>query len=128
MTNRTTTGSRHTTLRPLLAMSLLATVACGRFDARRQLKAGNSEYAEGKYANAIGAFTKVVDNFPKAQAEVEAAMFKNGQAFFAIKRCEDARVYFQELTKRYPKTSLKAEANEQVKEITQKLKNKTVCQ
>lgn len=95
--------------------------------AAAQFKIGEAYFSEGKYANAIGAFTKVIDNFPKAE-EVESAMFKNGQAFYALKYCGDARIYFQELLKRYPRTQYKAEAQEQVRELTRQAKNKNVCQ
>ncbi len=95
--------------------------------AQAQLSMGEAYFAEGKFANAIGAYTKVVDNFPKSE-EIESAMFKNGQAFFALKYCGDARIYFQELLKRYPKTRYKSEAAEQLKELTQKAKNKAICQ
>jgi tol-pal system protein YbgF len=95
--------------------------------AQAQLNIGESYFAEGKYANAIGAYTKVIDNFPKSE-EIESAMFKNGQSFFALKYCGDARIYFQELLKRYPKTRYKPEAMEQIKELTRQAKNKAICQ
>jgi hypothetical protein len=54
-------------------------------------------------------------------------LYKNGLAFYALIYCSDAKVYFQELLKRYPKTTLKKEANEQLKGLAKDLKNKAVC-
>ena len=68
----------------------------------------------------------MVDNFPKSDV-VPDAMFKNGLAFHALKYCGDAKVYFQELIKRYPRTSWKKEAAEEIKKITHDQKNKAVC-
>ena len=39
-------------------------------------------------------------NFPKTEI-VPDAMFKNGMAFYQLKYCSDAKVYFQELLRRY---------------------------
>ncbi|HEX2571417.1 MAG TPA: outer membrane protein assembly factor BamD [Polyangia bacterium] len=94
---------------------------------KAQFMIGESYLAETRYANAIGAFTKLIDNFPKSEL-VPDAMFKNGTAFYALKYCGDARIYFQELLRRYPKTEWKRDANEQLKKLQRDLKNKAVCQ
>ncbi len=94
--------------------------------ARAQFNIGEAYAGEKRYANAIGAYTKVVDNFPKSDV-VPDAMFKNGLAFYALKYCGDAKVYFQELLKRYPRTNWKAQANEELKRLVRDLKNKAVC-
>src|SRR5262249_30463678 len=61
---------------------------------KAQYLIGESYLQEQRYANAIGAFTKVIDNFPKSEM-VPDAMYKNGTAFYALKYCGDARIYFQ---------------------------------
>lgn len=94
---------------------------------KAQFMIGESYLAETRYANAIGAFTKLIDNFPKSEL-VPDAMYKNGTAFYALKYCGDARIYFQELLRRYPKTEWKRDANEQLKKLQRDLKNKAVCQ
>lgn len=94
--------------------------------ARAQYNIGESFVGEKRLANAIGAYTKVVDNFPKSDA-VPDAMYKNGLNFYALKYCGDAKVYFQELLKRYPRTSWKKEAGEQLKKLGRDQKNKAVC-
>ena len=48
-------------------------------------------------------------------------------AFYALKYCGDAKVYFQELLKRYPKTNWKKDAGEELKKLTRDQKNKAVC-
>ena len=94
--------------------------------ARAQYSIGESFMGEKRLANAIGAYTKVVDNFPKSDV-VPDAMYKNGLAFYALKYCGDAKVYFQELLKRYPRTSWKKDAAEQLKKLGHDQKNKAVC-
>ena len=97
-----------------------------RARAKAQYNIGEAYCGEKRYANAIGAYTKVVDNFPKSDV-VPDAMYKNGIAFYALKYCGDAKVYFQELLKRYPKTNWKKDATEELKKLTRDQKNKAVC-
>jgi tol-pal system protein YbgF len=94
--------------------------------ARAQYSIGEAYAGEKRFANAIGAYTKVVDNFPKSEI-VPDAMYKNGLAFYALKYCGDAKVYFQELLKRYPRTSWKKEATEQLKRLARDQKNRSIC-
>lgn len=95
--------------------------------ASAQYMIGESYFAEGKFANAIGAYSRVIDNFPKAEA-VPDAMYRNGESFYSLKYCGDARIYFQELLRRYPKTEWKKDATEQLKKIAKDIKNKELCQ
>ena len=94
--------------------------------ARAQYSIGEAYAGEKRYANAIGAYTKVVDNFPKSDV-VPDAMYKNGLAFYALKYCGDAKVYFQELLKRYPRTTWKKDAAEELKKLVRDQKNRAVC-
>lgn len=94
--------------------------------AKAQFAIGEAYAGEKRFANAIGAYTKVVDNFPKADI-VPDAMFKNGSAFYQLKYCSDAKVYFQELLRRYPKTTWKKDATDQLKNLQRDQKNKSVC-
>jgi len=94
--------------------------------AKAQFSIGEAYYGEKRWANAIGAYTKVIDNFSKADI-VPDAMFKNGLAFYALKYCGDAKVYFTELLKRYPKTAHKKDATDQLKKLGKDLKNKAAC-
>ncbi len=94
--------------------------------ARAQYDIGEAYVGEKRFANAIGAYTKVVDNFPKSDV-VPDAMYKNGLAFYALKYCGDAKVYFQELIKRYPHTTWRKSATEELKKLSHDQKNKAVC-
>ena len=94
--------------------------------AKAQLLIGDTYLDEKKFANAINAYTKVIDNFSKSDA-VEPAMYKNGLAFYQLKYCSDARVYFQELMRRYPKSEFKNDVKTQLDKLTKDLKNKAVC-
>jgi tol-pal system protein YbgF len=93
---------------------------------RAQYNVGEAYWAEKRYSNAIGAYTKVYENFPKSDV-VPDAMYKNGMAFYALKYCKDAKVYFSELLKRYPRTTWKKDANEELKKLNRDLKNPNVC-
>lgn len=95
--------------------------------AKAQLNIGEAYFQEAKFANALIALRKVIDNFPKAE-EVEVALFKSGQAFFSLKKCTEAKTFYQELLRLYPRSRLKNDANEQVKEITRLSKNKAACE
>lgn len=94
--------------------------------ARAQAMVGDSHYAEGKYRYAIYAYTKILDNFPRSE-EVEIAIFKNGQSFLQLKYCKEAKAYFEQFLSRYPKSKFRSEANERLKEISQKSKDRNAC-
>ena len=93
---------------------------------KAQFQIGEAYLNEKRFANAIGAYTKVIDNFPKSEI-VPDAMYKNGVAFHALKYCSDAKVYFQELLKRYPKTTWKGAANDELKRLLKEIKDKAAC-
>jgi tol-pal system protein YbgF len=95
--------------------------------ARAQFNIGEAYAGEKRIANAMSAYTKVVDNFPKSDV-VPEAMYKNALGFYALKYCGDAKIWLQELLKRYPRSSLKKDASEQLKKVGRDLKNKAVCQ
>lgn len=91
-----------------------------------QLALGDSYFREEKYAAAIGEFQKVIDAFPKGDA-VDDAFLKNGQAFFKLKYCTDARVFLQELIRRFPKSPLAAEARKTLDTLDKSKKNRAKC-
>ena len=93
---------------------------------RAQIGIGDSYASEQRWANAVGAYTKVLDNFPKSEA-VDDAMFANARAFFALKYCTDAKTFLTEELKRYPKTEHKKDIEKQIKAIGAAAKNKAVC-
>ena len=94
--------------------------------ARAQIGIGDSYVSEQRWANAVGAYTRVLDNFPKSEA-VDDAMFANAGAFFALKYCTDAKTFLTEELKRYPKTAHRKDIDKQLKAIGAAAKNKAVC-
>ena len=94
--------------------------------ARAQYNIGEAYAAEKRIANAMAAYTKVYDNFPKSDA-VPDAMYKNAVGFYSLKYCSDAKLWFQELIKRYPHTPWKKDAIEQIRKISHDQHNKAVC-
>jgi tol-pal system protein YbgF len=95
--------------------------------ATAQFQIAEAYFEEAKFANAIGAYSKVIDGYAKSD-RVPDAMYKNGLAFYSLKYCGDAKIYFQELLRRYPKTTWKKDAGEQIKKIAKDQKNKDLCQ
>jgi len=95
--------------------------------AKAQLNIGEAYFQENKYANALIALRKVIDNFPKNE-EVEIALYKSGQAFFSIKKCTEAKTFYQELLRLYPRTKFKNDVTEQIREISRLAKDKARCE
>ena len=94
--------------------------------ARAQYNIGEAYNAEKRTANAMSAYTKVYDNFPKSDV-VPDAMYKNALGFYSLKYCGDAKLWFQELIKRYPRTTWKKDAQEQLRKLAHDQHNKAVC-
>lgn len=94
--------------------------------ARAQYDIGDAYNAEKRTANAMSAYTKVYDNFPKSDV-VPDAMYKNALGFYSLKYCSDAKLWFQELIKRYPHTTWKKDAVEQLHKLSRDQKNKALC-
>jgi TolA-binding protein len=87
---------------------------------------GETYYAEGRYGAAIGEYQKVIDGFPKGDT-VDDAFLRNGQAFFKLKSCGEARVFLQELLRRFPKSPLAPKAKETLDQIDKARKDKSKC-
>jgi tol-pal system protein YbgF len=87
---------------------------------------GQAYFQEGRYAAAIGEYQKVIDGHPKGDV-VADAFLRNGVAFFKLKSCTEARVFLQELIRRFPGSALVKKARETLEEIDKVRKNKTKC-
>jgi tol-pal system protein YbgF len=94
--------------------------------ARAQYNIGEAYNAEKRTANAMQAYTRVHDNFPKSDV-VPDAMYKTALGFYTLKYCSDAKVWLEELLKHYPHTTWKKDALEQIRKIGHDQKNKAVC-
>jgi TolA-binding protein len=81
------------------------------------LAIGMSFVQEGKYANAVGEFDKVLRTYPQAP-DVPEAMWQLSLAYVQLKYCTDARALLGDLAKRYPKSSRAADAKSQLKTIS----------
>jgi TolA-binding protein len=90
------------------------------------IQIGRSFAVEGKHPQAAAEFQKVIEAFPKA-AEVPEAMFLLGQSFVDLKFCTDAREFFNDLARRYPKSPRANEARQKVKDLQKVLKDKRFC-
>ncbi|MBI5238304.1 MAG: tol-pal system protein YbgF [Deltaproteobacteria bacterium] len=64
---------------------------------------GEAYYAKGEFEKAIVEFEKVKKNFPKAD-KVVAAMLKQGFSFENLGSIKEARVLFEEVVEKYPKS------------------------
>jgi tol-pal system protein YbgF len=94
--------------------------------ANAQYWLGESYFLEKKYAQAIGEFQKVLDTYPKSTV-VPDAMFRNGQSFANLKYCTDARVFLQELMRRYPRSPRVREAKDLLRELGRNARDSRKC-
>lgn len=91
-----------------------------------QFLIGESYFREDKYAAAIGEFQKVIDGFPRGDV-VDRAFWKNGLSFLKLKYCTDARVFLQEMIRRFPRSSLVPDARKALNEIEKSKKDRSKC-
>jgi len=81
------------------------------------LAIGMSFAQEGKYANAVPEFKKLLDSYGRAP-EVPEAMFQLSMAFVHVGWCTDARAVLGDLVKRYPKSARASDAKSEMKNIS----------
>jgi TolA-binding protein len=81
------------------------------------LAIGMSFAQEGKYANAVPEFKKLLDSYGRAP-EVPEAMFQLSMAFVRVGWCTDARAVLGDLVKRYPKSARASDAKSEMKNIS----------
>jgi TolA-binding protein len=81
---------------------------------------------ESKHPQAAAAYSLVLQNFPKSP-EVPEAIWLLGQAYMDLKFCKDAKAMFQELTKRYPRSSRVNEAKERLRDLQKMARDKKAC-
>jgi len=87
---------------------------------------GEAYFAEGRYAAAIGEYQQVIDHYPKGDV-VDDAFLRNGVALYRLKSCSDARVFLQEMLRRFPKSPLAPRARQTLDEIEKYRKKKSKC-
>jgi len=94
--------------------------------ARAQYGIGESYAGEKQLAEAIGAYTKVLQQYEDSDAAADA-MYQNGVAFAALKHCSDAKVYLQALLSRYPSTSWKKDAEQRLHALAANQNDRSIC-
>lgn len=94
--------------------------------ANAQFWIGDAFLQENNYASAIPEYQKVLDNYPSSDV-ADQAMFKEGQAFFAVKWCSPALAYLGDLPKKYPTSSSVVEAKKLVLQIKKAQRTKGAC-
>jgi TolA-binding protein len=80
------------------------------------LTLGMSFVQEGKFANAAGEFSKVIDAYGRAP-EVPEAMWQLSLAYVQLHFCADARSLLGDLVKRYPKSPRAVDAKNELRTI-----------
>jgi tol-pal system protein YbgF len=88
---------------------------------------GETYFAEGRFGAAIGEYQKVIDGYPKGD-HADDAFLRNGAAFFKLKSCAEARVFLEEMIRRFPKSTLVPKARKTLDEIDKARKNKAKCE
>jgi TolA-binding protein len=94
--------------------------------ARAQYGIGETYAGEKRFAEAIGAYTKVIESDADSHAAADA-MYKTALAFYATKYCSDAKVYLQKLIERHPSTTWKKDAEARLQRLAHDQNDRTLC-
>ncbi len=81
-----------------------------------RLALGDHLADEKQFQKAVVEYKKVLDVFPKG-SRADQAMYKIAQAFTQMGYKEDAKVFFEELLRRYPKSELIKETKARLTEL-----------
>ncbi len=81
-----------------------------------RLALGDRLVDEKQYQKAIVEYKKVLDTFPKG-ARADAAMFKIAQTWAALGQPTDAKVFYEELLRRFPKSIYVKDAKLKIAEL-----------
>jgi len=84
---------------------------------------GECHFSEKHFDKAILSYQKVITDFPKSE-KADAALYKMGQSFSALGYDDDARVFYDELLQKYPKSTLFKDAKLRLDELLAKKKKK----
>lgn len=93
---------------------------------RAQLMLGDSYYAENKFAPAIVEYKKIIEQYQQSTV-VPEALSKIGMAFYQLKFCSDAELFFSQLLKKYKRHPQAANASRVLGLIRRYRKNREVC-
>jgi TolA-binding protein len=93
---------------------------------RAQLVLGDSYYSEQKFAPAIVEYKKIVEQF-RQSATVPDALAKIGMAFYQLKFCADAQLFFSQLLKLHKNHPQAKTAQKVLKLIQRYRRDRNVC-
>ena len=93
---------------------------------KAQLMLGDSYFAEQKFAPAIVEYKKIIEQHKKS-ASVPDALFKIGMAFYQLKFCTDAALFFRELRKNHRRHPQIKRAKKVLKLIKRYRGNRNMC-
>jgi TolA-binding protein len=93
---------------------------------KAQFGLAESYYRDHQNDKAIGEYARQISTYPKGQL-IDSAYFEAGQAALEIKRCPDARAFYSELVRLFPKSSFADKAKSKLDLITKSIKDKNVC-
>lgn len=88
-----------------------------------RLAVGDRLADEKQFQKAVVEYKKVLDAFPKG-SRADSAMYKIAQAFTQMGYHEDAKVFFEELLRRYPKSELTKDTKARLAELEKAKKDK----
>ena len=88
---------------------------------------GEAMAKQGDHFNAIGEYQKVFTKYATSPL-ADDALFRAGEAAFSLKQCTEARTYFAEIKKKYPRSELKKLAEDKDKAIKAVAKTPAKCQ
>ncbi|MCC6808727.1 MAG: tetratricopeptide repeat protein [Deltaproteobacteria bacterium] len=88
-----------------------------------RLALGDRLADEKQFQKAVVEYKKVLDVFPKG-VRADSAMYKIAQAFTLMGYHEDAKVFFEELLRRYPKSELTKDTKARLVELEKAKKDK----
>lgn len=94
----------------------------GKSDVIR-LALGERYLEDKQYQKAVIEFKKVLDDFPKGK-KTDQAMFKIGETFTAMGYFPDAKVFYEELIRRHPRSIFVKQAQLKIRELEQKAMEK----
>ncbi len=89
----------------------------GTVDGRKaQFFLGESLFSQREFASATGVFTDFIKAHPK-DSNVPTAMLRQAQAFKQVGKPKEAKIFFQDLIERFPKSQAAGKAKAELKKI-----------
>lgn len=94
---------------------------------RAQYQIGETYAGEKRFAEAIGAYTQVIERAPDSEAAADA-MYRTGVAFAALKHCSDAKAYFEQLRARHPRSAWEKDLDARLLELKRARSDNSRCE